>query len=190
MTSQKSAPKLIPILYTVGGRHFQSFDIFDQHRALQVNHYVYAKQVPLGDHIEHIKLQRKSTTLQPAVSSELPVQIQIQISYYPLFSGLFRDNWQHWLGNFARLLKVQFTSNEGMTNDAPIHECESEIDHYTRQYPTLYEECVGSLTSHRFITCARACEMGPTVYRPYPRRLESLTVCRCYYKGSTFSSVI
>ena len=44
--------------------------------------------------------------------------------------------------------------------------------------PTLYEECVGSLTSHRFITCARACETGPTVYRPYPRRLESQTVCR------------
>ena len=55
--------------------------------------------------------------------------------------------------------------------------------------PTLYEECVGSLMSHRFITCARACEQGPTVYRPYPRRPESLIVCRCYYKGSTFSSV-
>ena len=40
--------------------------------------------------------------------------------------------------------------------------------------PTLYEECVGSLTSHRFITCAKACETGPTVYRPYPRRLENL----------------
>ena len=53
--------------------------------------------------------------------------------------------------------------------------------------PTLYEECEGSLTSHRFITRARACEMGPTVYRPYPKRLESLTICRCYYKGSTFS---
>ena len=26
--------------------------------------------------------------------------------------------------------------------------------------PTLYEECMGSLTSHRFITCARACEDG------------------------------
>ena len=38
--------------------------------------------------------------------------------------------------------------------------------------PTLYE-CAGSLTSHRFITCTRACETGPTVYRPYPRRLES-----------------
>ena len=53
------------------------------------------------------------------------------MSYYPPPSGLFRDNLQHWLGDFASLLKVQFTSNEGMSNDAPIHECESEIDHYT-----------------------------------------------------------
>ena len=28
------------------------------------------------------------------------------------------------------------------------------------------------------------------VYRPYPRRLESLNVCRCLYKGRTFSSVV
>ena len=34
---------------------------------------------------------------------------------------------------------------------------------------------------------------GPISYRvfrrsPYPRRLESLTICRCHYKGSTFDS--
>ena len=31
------------------------------------------------------------------------------------------------------------------------------------------------------------CETGPPAYRPYPRRLESLTICGCNYKGSTFS---
>ena len=36
-------------------------------------------------------------------------------------------NLQLCLGDFARLHKVHFTSNGGMSNDAPIHECESEI---------------------------------------------------------------
>ena len=31
--------------------------------------------------------------------------------------------------------------------------------------PTRYEQCVGSLTSHRINLCT-GCEMGPTVYRP------------------------
>ena len=35
------------------------------------------------------------------------------------------DNLQHWLEDFARLLKVQFTNDDRMSNDAPIHECES-----------------------------------------------------------------
>ena len=34
------------------------------------------------------------------------------------------------------------------------------------------------------------CETGHTVYSPYPRRLESLIICGCNYKDSTFSSVI
>ena len=36
----------------------------------------------------------------------------------------------------------------------------------------------------------KGCETGPPAYRPYPRRLESLTICRCNYKNSTFSSAI
>ena len=36
------------------------------------------------------------------------------------FSGIIYNTW---LGDFARLLQEQFTiSNEGMSNDAPIHE--------------------------------------------------------------------
>ena len=34
------------------------------------------------------------------------------------------------------------------------------------------------------------CETGPPAYSPYPRRLESLNICWCNYKGSTFYSVI
>ena len=54
---------------------------------------------------------------------------------------------------------------------------------------TLYEQCVGSFTSgHRIYY--KACETGCEVYHPYPKKLESPTICRCYYVGSVFSSVI
>ena len=49
-------------------------------------------------------------------------------------------------------------------------------------YPTLNEQCVGSLTSNRIYVC-KGCEAGPMVYRPFPRILESLTVCRCLTKA-------
>ena len=32
---------------------------------------------------------------------------------------------------------------------------------------------------------SRNCETGPPAYRPYPRRLQSLTICRWNYKGTT-----
>ena len=55
--------------------------------------------------------------------------------------------------------------------------------------PGLCEQCVGSLTSHSYFA-NKGWDAGPPAYSPYLRRLKSLTVCWCNYKGSTFSSVI
>ena len=57
--------------------------------------------------------------------------------------------------------------------------------------PTLFETVVWVLL-HVCPTRTskwKWCEMGPTVFRSYPRRLDSLTICRCHYKAALSSQL-
>ena len=56
--------------------------------------------------------------------------------------------------------------------------------------PTLYDQQCGFFWVPQESVQWKSCQTGPTVFRPYLRRLECLTICRCHNKGGTFSSGI
>ena len=82
-----------------------------------------------------------------------------------------------------------------MSDNARLYECELETDHNTQDYVHYSLRKVRGYIVRGFcnisqnVSYVQSCKPTPTD-RPYPKRLESLTVCRCHYKGSTFSSVI
>ena len=78
-----------------------------------------------------------------------------------------------------------------MGNDPPPPPCTCKfvIDHHTWDYVPYSLRTVWGFFHVPQYKC-KGCETVPTAYCLYPRRLESLTICRCHYKGSTFSSFI
>ena len=56
--------------------------------------------------------------------------------------------------------------------------------------PTLFEQWCRFFYIPQEPDKCKCCETGPMVFHLYPRRLESLTACRCHYKGNTSFSVI
>ena len=67
-----------------------------------------------------------------------------------------------------------------------------KVDNNTGVYiPYSFQKVVWVLLCPtRTLDKCKCCKMGSTVFCPYLRRLDSLTICRCHYKGSTFFSVI
>ena len=50
--------------------------------------------------------------------------------------------------------------------------------------PTFFNKCMGSFTSPANHITMKKQETGPSVYSPYLRRLERLTIYRCHYKAA------
>ena len=91
------------------------------------------------------------------------------------------DNCPKQLSGLLLLLFDQAGFIKGLKADADLLQQCTHIDAHLKDShsPGIY---------HRFFWWAQGCETGPTVYHPYPRRLETLIVCRYHYIGNNFSS--
>ena len=82
----------------------------------------------------------------------------------------------------------------GLKSHARCHPCPIpqpvKVDDTTGIYdPYSFRMVMWVLLRPTRINQWKCCETEPTVFRPYPRRLESLIIWRSCYKGSTFFSV-
>ena len=89
----------------------------------------------------------------------------------------------YWAGFVAQRERAQQDSKVPHLTQPPFT-YERQPQH--RDHPTLIRIVRGFFNVPQNYQHSRNCETGPPVYRPYPRRLESLTICRSNYKGSTF----
>ena len=82
---------------------------------------------------------------------------------------------------FSRYSGFRLTSKTHSPDFATFLRFESQLSHNTGNFTRYSFRIVfaGSLTPHISFKHGRYCKTVPTVYSPYPRTLESLTMCRC-----------
>ena len=138
---------------------------------------------------KHSKETRgRDNTKQNRTTSGLPGTSAVirSISWKFLFFLLFSPFY--WAGFVAQRERAQQDSKVPYkvrpTSPTPQFTYERQPQH--RDHPTLIRIVRGFFNVPQNYQHSRNCETGPPVYRPYPRRLESLTNCRWNYKGSTF----
>ena len=83
---------------------------------------------------------------------------------------------------------AQLSSYVVMSNYVPSCECEFDTEPPHRDlHPFLFTKSVWVVSRPiHLLSVSKGCKTESTVSRPYPRRIESLTVCRYHY---TFFSV-
>ena len=97
---------------------------------------------------------------------------------------------------FAQMCRVMFERDtkshaRHITFPAPPHTVTKDSHNTGNYMPYSFRIVCGFFNvPHCTNKHGRYCETGPTVYSPYPKRHESLTICWCNYKGNTFYSVI
>ena len=116
-------------------------------------------------------------------------QIKGQISSRPISRIIF--SWVfHYIHTYVHCSLVAITTPEGRSWGY----LSLQITHPAQErlatppgstFPTRFEQRCGIFYFPQEPDKWKCCETGP-----YPRRLASLTVCRCHYKSSTFCSVI
>ena len=96
---------------------------------------------------------------------------------------------QHVKAPLAVVINTYFDLTHPPTQ--PTHKCKGQMKSDRdrgrpphRDYVLYSFRTVCGLFNVPQIIRNKCCETGPMVYRPYPRRLESLSVCRCHYKGN------